>query len=120
MAFEDDSFPQTIFVDDKDILPSTSNTNIDSMFSDKACAEAALASVFDNGNRLFQPITAGTFVEEVVVEKPPKVVNGYLFGQALGEGSYSKVKEVIETRTLRRRSIKIIKVRNNEKSNSFF
>lgn len=79
MAFDEDSFAPTIFVDDKDILPSTSNTNIDSLAQsaqiEDTCATAALASVFGKDNRLFQPITAGTFIEEVVVEKPPKVVN---------------------------------------------
>lgn len=74
MAFDEDSFEPTIFVDDKEILPSTSNTNISGRNED-TCATAALANIFGKDNRLFQPITAGTFIEEVVVEKPPKVVN---------------------------------------------
>lgn len=49
------------------------------------------------------------FVEEVFVEKRPKVLNGYLFGEAIGEGSYGKVKEVLEQNTLVRRAVKIIK-----------
>lgn len=48
-------------------------------------------------------------VEEVFTEKKPKIVNGYLFGDTIGEGSYSKVKEVLEVTTLVRRAVKIIK-----------
>lgn len=82
MAFEEDSFVPNIFVDDKDvILPSTSNSKLDSVAvsvsrkEDARAAAAALNNVFGNESRFFQPITTGTFVEEVVVEKPPKVVN---------------------------------------------
>uniref|UniRef100_A0A0N5AX46 non-specific serine/threonine protein kinase n=1 Tax=Syphacia muris TaxID=451379 RepID=A0A0N5AX46_9BILA len=39
----------------------------------------------------------------------PKIVNGYLFGDTIGEGSYGKVKEVLEVSTLVRRAVKIIK-----------
>ncbi|VDD95741.1 unnamed protein product [Enterobius vermicularis] len=46
---------------------------------------------------------------EVFTEKKPKIVNGYLFGDTIGEGSYSKVKEVLEVTTLVRRAVKIIK-----------
>jgi hypothetical protein len=75
MAFEDDSLSPAIFVDDRDvILPSTSATDMDAIESD-VCATAALQSVFGNESRLFQPITPGTFIEEAIVEKPPKVVN---------------------------------------------
>uniref|UniRef100_A0A914I7L1 non-specific serine/threonine protein kinase n=1 Tax=Globodera rostochiensis TaxID=31243 RepID=A0A914I7L1_GLORO len=47
--------------------------------------------------------------EEVFMEKPPKIIEEYLFGDVIGEGSYSKVKEVIHVRTLVRRAVKIIK-----------
>ncbi|MCP9264622.1 hypothetical protein DINM_022740 [Dirofilaria immitis] len=49
------------------------------------------------------------FVEEVFIEKKPKILNGYLFGERIGEGSYGKVKEVLEQDTLVRRAVKIIK-----------
>lgn len=76
MALEEEAFVPAIFVDDKDvILPSTSDTHMDKTPPCKdPCAKAALASVFGNESRLFQPITAGTFIEEIIVEKPPKVV----------------------------------------------
>ncbi|KAL3115436.1 hypothetical protein niasHT_020109 [Heterodera trifolii] len=47
--------------------------------------------------------------EEVFMEKPPKIIEGYLFGDLIGEGSYSKVKEVVHVRSLMRRAVKIIK-----------
>jgi hypothetical protein len=77
MAFDEDSFTPTIFVEDKDvILPSTSSNTIEKLDRhEDLCTSAALAAVFGDGCRLFQPITQGTFVEEVIVEKPPKIVN---------------------------------------------
>ena len=50
------------------------------------------------------------FIEEIFAEKEPKIISDYLFGGMIGEGSYSKVKEVLHTRKLIRRAIKIIKV----------
>lgn len=38
----------------------------------------------------------------------PKFIGKYLMGDALGEGSYSKVKEVLDTETLQRRAVKIM------------
>ncbi|VDO53102.1 unnamed protein product [Haemonchus placei] len=47
--------------------------------------------------------------QKVFSEKGPKSHNGYLFGAKIGEGSYAKVKEVIDETTLVRRAVKIIK-----------
>uniref|UniRef100_A0A914SDH6 non-specific serine/threonine protein kinase n=1 Tax=Parascaris equorum TaxID=6256 RepID=A0A914SDH6_PAREQ len=49
------------------------------------------------------------FVDEVFAEKKPKILHGYLFGDTIGEGSYGKVKEVLEEYSLVRRAVKIIK-----------
>ena len=38
-----------------------------------------------------------------------KLVGKYLMGDMLGEGSYGKVKEVLDTETLHRRAVKILK-----------
>lgn len=43
--------------------------------------------------------------------KPAKIYGKYLFGDILGEGSYGKVKEVLDTETLCRRAVKIMKKR---------
>lgn len=44
-----------------------------------------------------------------MVTKAPKIVNNYLFGDTIGEGSYGKVKEVLEVHSLVRKAVKIIK-----------
>lgn len=43
-------------------------------------------------------------------QKPPKIVNDYLFGAVLGEGSFAKVKECMHTVTLIRYAVKIMKL----------
>lgn len=43
--------------------------------------------------------------------KQAKIYGKYLFGDVLGEGSYGKVKEVLDTETLCRRAVKIMKRR---------
>ena len=51
--------------------------------------------------------------EDIIYEVPkkePKVIGGkYLKGELLGDGSYSKVKEVLDVNTLCRRAVKIMK-----------
>lgn len=49
--------------------------------------------------------------EVLIYEKDnrPKFVGRYLIGDLIGEGSYSKVKEVIDSETLERRAVKIMK-----------
>lgn len=42
-------------------------------------------------------------------DERPKFVGRYLIGDLIGEGSYSKVKEVIDSETLERRAVKIMK-----------
>lgn len=66
-------------------------------------------SIIAGQGLLFQPLNEGSFVEEVFSEKGPKSHNGYLFGAKIGEGSYAKVKEVVDETTLVRRAVKIIK-----------
>ena len=41
--------------------------------------------------------------------KPPKTVNGYLFGAVLGEGSFARVKECVDTSSLVRYAVKIFR-----------
>uniref|UniRef100_A0A0N4ZTQ4 non-specific serine/threonine protein kinase n=1 Tax=Parastrongyloides trichosuri TaxID=131310 RepID=A0A0N4ZTQ4_PARTI len=65
-----------------------------------------LSDVFED--LTIQRIDDGPFMSEV---KPPKIVEGYLFGAILGQGSYGKVKEVVHEKGLQRRAVKIIKDR---------
>ena len=44
-------------------------------------------------------------------KRKAKVIGKYLMGDMLGEGSYGKVKEVVDMETLRRRAVKIMKKR---------
>lgn len=44
-------------------------------------------------------------------KKKAKVIGKYLMGDMLGEGSYGKVKELLDMETLRRRAVKIMKKR---------
>ncbi|KAJ1372406.1 hypothetical protein KIN20_034556 [Parelaphostrongylus tenuis] len=66
-------------------------------------------SIIAGQGLLFTPLSEGAFVEEVYSRKGPKSHNGYLFGAKIGEGSYAKVKEVVDEITLVRRAVKIIK-----------
>ena len=43
--------------------------------------------------------------------RQPKFISKYLVGEKLGEGAYSKVKEVLDTETLERRAAKIMKLK---------
>ena len=43
--------------------------------------------------------------------KKAKLIGKYLMGDMLGEGSYGKVKEMLDTQTLRRCAVKIMKKR---------
>lgn len=52
-------------------------------------------------------------VDSMELSKPKKakVVNNYLVGELLGDGSYGKVKECIDLKTLSRRAVKIINLK---------
>eukprot|EP00761_Pharyngomonas_kirbyi_P014097 gb/GECH01014127.1/.p1 GENE.gb/GECH01014127.1/~~gb/GECH01014127.1/.p1 ORF type:complete len:517 (+),score=118.59 gb/GECH01014127.1/:1-1551(+) len=47
--------------------------------------------------------------------KGPKMVNQYMLGEQLGEGAYGKVREAIDSKTLRRVAVKIIKMKKLHK-----
>ena len=48
-------------------------------------------------------------------QKRAKLVDRYLMGSCLGEGSYGKVKEVLDTENLCRKAVKILKRRKLRK-----
>lgn len=48
---------------------------------------------------------------DLVKPKKAKIVNNYLIGEVLGDGSYGKVKECIEMTNLTRRAVKIINLK---------
>jgi serine/threonine protein kinase len=52
-----------------------------------------------------------TDVTYQAVDKGPKCINQYVLGEVLGKGSYAKVREAIDSMTLKRVAVKIIKLR---------
>ena len=50
--------------------------------------------------------------EEIIYQKKEKIkmIGKYVMGDKLGEGSYGKVKEVLDTESLCRRAVKVILV----------
>ena len=66
---------------------------------DGGCGETVIFQQVESLDRLF--------VEGR--EKPPKFINSrYLIGTQLGQGSYGKVKEILDTFTLQRKAVKIM------------
>lgn len=52
--------------------------------------------------------------EEIVYKKKKiKMIGKYCMGDKLGEGSYGKVKEVLDSESLCRRAVKVIKTKIN-------
>ncbi|KAH7698573.1 CAMK/CAMKL/LKB protein kinase [Aphelenchoides avenae] len=108
----DEGLAHTTFVEDSDVMPSTSYHSSQptlSLGDADAGFDSVLNDVFASGSRIFQPLQIPNFLEEVYEEKPPKIIGDYLFGNVVGEGSYSKVKEVLHKQKLIRRAVKIIK-----------
>lgn len=85
--------------------------------------DAGISSVdqisFLNGEDDIPRITRIDSAEVVYrAHRRAKLVGKYLMGDILGEGSYGKVKEALDTETLQRRAIKIIKTRKLRKINN--
>ena len=60
------------------------------------------------GLPIFQQAESADIVFEEPL-KPAKLVGKYLIGADMGEGSYGKVKDALDTETLLRRAIKILR-----------
>lgn len=86
----------------------------DGYLYEKALYEHNLLST-DNTPSAFAPIPLAyqrVNSSQILYEKRkkrPKFIAHYLVGELVGEGSYSKVKEVLDTITLERRAVKIMK-----------
>jgi len=65
----------------------------------------------DAGFPMFHHYDSNDIVYEVPRPQAKIVGNRYLKGELLGEGSYSKVKEMLDCQTLCRRAVKIMKQR---------
>ncbi|RNA04519.1 serine threonine- kinase STK11 isoform X1 [Brachionus plicatilis] len=61
----------------------------------------------DNDETFFKRVDSMEFVKQ----KPAKVIDKYLMGELLGDGSYGKVKECLDVESLARRAVKIINLK---------
>lgn len=68
----------------------------------------------DEGPLVFYRVNSQDIIYKAK-KKRPKMVGRYLMGDVLGEGSYGKVKEVLDSETLCRRAVKILKRRKLRK-----
>lgn len=93
---------------DVDVMPSTAEDDED-VFKDLMLNVPVDWAVNDG----MQPGLFNSFDPDEVVyraqKKPCKMVGKYVMGDLLGEGSYGKVKEVLDSETLVRRAAKILK-----------
>lgn len=93
---------------DGDVMPSTAEDDED-VFKDLILNVPIDWTVNDG----LQPGLFNSFDPDEVVyrakKKPCKMVGKYVMGDLLGEGSYGKVKEVLDSESLVRRAAKILK-----------
>lgn len=61
----------------------------------------------DDINMVFHRVDSDQIIYEQ--KKKCKFINKYVMGDLLGEGSYGKVKEMLDSETLCRRAVKILK-----------
>lgn len=93
---------------DGDVIPSTTEDdedvfkdlmlNVPTDWSANDCLPTGLFNAFDPDEVVYR-----------AQKKPCKMVGKYVMGDLLGEGSYGKVKEVLDSETLVRRAAKILK-----------
>lgn len=83
--------------DDEDVFKDLM-LNVPADWSANECVSTSLFNSFDPDEVVYQ-----------VQKKQCKMVGKYVMGDLLGEGSYGKVKEVLDSETLVRRAAKILK-----------
>lgn len=65
-------------------------------------------SGMDSSNLFFNRVDSAEIIYQAK-KKACKMVGKYVMGDVLGEGSYGKVKEVLDSESLTRRAVKVIK-----------
>lgn len=91
-----DNVPST--TDDEEDVFKDLMLNVPSDWSGNDCLPTGLFNSFDPDEVVYR-----------AEKKPCKMVGKYIMGDLLGEGSYGKVKEVLDSETLVRRAAKILK-----------
>lgn len=67
-----------------------------------------LAEPEDDGPLVFHRVNSKEIIYQAR-KKKAKIIGKYVMGDILGEGSYGKVKEMMDAETLCRRAVKILK-----------
>lgn len=67
-----------------------------------------LTETEDDGPLVFHRVNSKEIIYQTR-KKKAKIIGKYVMGDILGEGSYGKVKEVLDSETLCRRAVKILK-----------
>jgi serine/threonine-protein kinase 11 len=97
MMGERDFVPTTAAEDNEDVFKDLI-LNVPADWSATNCLPTGLFNSFDPDEVVYRS-----------QKKPCKMVGKYIMGDLLGEGSYGKVKEVLDSETLVRRAAKILK-----------
>uniref|UniRef100_A0A1I8BM06 non-specific serine/threonine protein kinase n=1 Tax=Meloidogyne hapla TaxID=6305 RepID=A0A1I8BM06_MELHA len=99
----DEGMPDsTIFVEDSEVIaPSTSlitDQNDLQRQHDFINVNSFVKDIFANDTKFLQSAATesneANVIDEIFTEKPPKILKSYLFGNVIGEGSYSKDKRL--------------------------
>lgn len=102
-----DGYDDEFYDEDGRIYENHSNTDrVSWLGNDEEIAEMDFHTMVDTQNLFFNRVAS----DEVIYQsKKPKckMVGKYVFGDLLGEGSYGKVKELLDSETLRRRAVKV-------------
>lgn len=102
-----DGYEDEFYDEDGRLYENHSNTDhVSWLGNDDEIAEMDFHTMVDTQNLFFNRVAS----DEVIYQsKKPKckMVGKYVFGDLLGEGSYGKVKELLDSETLRRRAVKV-------------
>lgn len=82
----------------------------DGLFEEEMFNELTISSNYQDDldiNNLFHRVDSDQIIYEK--KKKCKIIGKYVMGDLLGEGSYGKVKEMLDSETLCRRAVKILK-----------
>eukprot|EP00049_Salpingoeca_infusionum_P005716 m.95732 g.95732 ORF g.95732 m.95732 type:complete len:556 (+) comp13062_c0_seq7:3504-5171(+) len=92
--------------------PSAAESHSDRQFKFTGLSDGIISDGF-----ISEDMTYTHVAEDAIsyITKAPKIIGRFLLGEKLGEGSYGKVKEALDTQTLQRRAVKIIKNRKVRK-----
>lgn len=113
-----DGYEDEFYDEDGRLYENHSNTDrVSWLGNDDEIAEMDFHTMVDTQNLFFNRVAS----DEVIYQsKKPKckMVGKYVFGDLLGEGSYGKVKELLDSETLCRRAVKVSL--SSVQANSFY